>query len=109
MPARKRATKPKGTPPSHTLAAHAPEARPGVILKSYNLQLQDEEGFVGDRASGKAFRAMLGELRAQMSEIADDPLGKKATKDFKKKELDKILADGDVVAAGVVQGAVEEF
>jgi predicted NBD/HSP70 family sugar kinase len=109
MSARKRDTKAKETPPSHSLGAHGAEALPGVILKSYNLQLQDEEGFVGDRASGKAFRAMLGELRAQMSEIADDPLGKKATKDFKKKELDKILADGDVVAAGVVQGAVEEF
>lgn len=95
--------------PRQTLGTHGAEELPEVILKSYNLQIQDEKGFLGDRASGRAFRAMLDELRAQVSEVAEDPLGDKPSKELKKKALDKILADGDAVAAGVVHGAIEEF
>src|SRR5215475_14136752 len=88
---------------------HGAHELPEVILESYNLEIQDEEGFIGDRASGRAFRALLDELRAQVAEIAKDPLGKKPSKELSKKQLDKILSDGDAVAAGVVQGAIEEF
>src|SRR5262245_66395839 len=88
---------------------HGAQELPEVVLKSYKLELQDEEGFIGDRASGRAFRALLDELRAQVSEAAKDPLGKKPTKDLSKKQLDKILVDGDPNAAGVIQGAIEEF
>ena len=91
------------------IGAHGAAELPEVILKSYNLQLQDEEGFIGDRASGRAFRSLLDELRAQVSEVAKDPLGNKPTKELTKKQLDKILGGGDAVAAGVVQGAIEEF
>jgi predicted NBD/HSP70 family sugar kinase len=91
------------------LGAHGAEELPGLILKSYNLQLQDEEGFVGDRASGRAFRAMLDELRAQVREVGKDPLGNRPSKELTKKQLDKILSNGDANAAGVVQGAIEEF
>src|SRR5512147_337209 len=79
------------------LGAHGAEELPDVILKSYNLELQDEGGFVGDRASGRAFRALLDELRAQVSEVTKDPLGKKPTKELSKKQLDKILSEGDTV------------
>jgi predicted NBD/HSP70 family sugar kinase len=89
--------------------AHGGEELPGILLKSYNLEIKDEEGFIGDRASGRAFRALLDEVRAQVSEVTKDPLGNKATKDISKKTLDKILANGDSVAAGVIHGAIEEF
>ena len=82
---------------------------PRLILKSYNLEIRDEEGFIGDRASGRAFRSLLDELRAQVSEVTKDPLGKKPTKELSKKQLDKVLVDGDTDAAGIVQGAIEEF
>jgi len=88
---------------------HGAHELPEVILKSYNLELQDEEGFIGDRASGRAFRALMDELRAQVSEVAKDPLGKKPSKELSKKQLDKILSDGDANAAGIIQGAIEEF
>jgi predicted NBD/HSP70 family sugar kinase len=91
------------------LGTHGAAELPEAILKSYNLELKDEEGFVGDRASGRAFRALLDELRAQVSEVTEDPLGKKSSKELSKKQLDKILVDGDSVAAGIVQGAIEEF
>src|ERR1700752_3441164 len=76
------------------LGTHGAVDLPKVILKSYNLEIRDEEGFIGDRASGRAFRALLDEVRAQVSEVAKDPLGKKPSKDIPKRELDKILAGG---------------
>lgn len=109
--AKRAAKKDKGEQqrPGAGFVAHGAEELPGVFLKSYNLEVKDEEGFIGDRASGRAFRAVLDEVRAQVSEVDEDPLGRKATKDISKKQLDKILADGDSMAAGVIHGAIEEF
>jgi predicted NBD/HSP70 family sugar kinase len=113
MSERKKAKRPeRDSPearPSGGLGAHGAQELPEVTLKSYNLELKDEEGFIGDRASGGAFRALLDELRAQVSEVATDPLGKKPSKDLSKKQLDKILSDGDANAAAIIQGAIEEF
>ena len=99
----------KETPKPSGLGAHGAAELPEVMLKSYNLEIKDDEGFIGDRASGRAFRAVLDEVRAQVREVTEDPLGKKSTKELSKKTLDKILADGDAEAAGIIQGAIEEF
>ena len=95
--------------PGAGFVAHGADDLPGVALKSYNLEIKDEEGFIGDRASGRAFRAVLDEVRAQVSEVTKDPLGKTPTKEISKKQLDKMLANGDTVAAGVIHGAIEQF
>jgi hypothetical protein len=39
-----------------TLAAHGAARLPAVEVEDYNVELKDEEGFVGDRASKGAFR-----------------------------------------------------
>jgi hypothetical protein len=39
----------------------------------------------------------------------EDPLGDEPTEDLSKKTLDKLLAAGEPEAAGVVQGAMEDF
>ena len=95
--------------PGAGFVAHGADELPAAFLKSYNLEIKDEEGFIGDRASGRAFRALLDEARAQVSEVAEDPLGKKPTQDISKKQLDNILTNGDSVGAGVIHGAIEEF
>src|SRR5687767_12665587 len=95
--------------PGAGFVAHGADDLPSAILKSYNLEIKDEQGFIGDRASGRAFRALLDEVRAQVSEVTKDPLGKKPAKEIPKRQLDKILANGDSVAAGVIHGAIEEF
>jgi predicted NBD/HSP70 family sugar kinase len=95
--------------PGTGFVAHGAEELPGAFLKSYNLAIKDEEGFIGDRASGRAFRALLDEVRAQVSEVTKDPLGGKPTKEISKKQLDKMLENGDSIAAGVIHGAIEEF
>src|SRR5262245_18265368 len=98
-------------PPSKQtgLGVHGADELPSVRVLSYNLQLKDEEGFVGDKASGRAFRALLDELRAQVSKVTGDPLGDKPSKKLKKKQLDETLSDGDSEAAGIIHGAIEEF
>jgi predicted NBD/HSP70 family sugar kinase len=88
---------------------HAELVLPSVTVDTYNEELRDEDGFVGDRASGRAFRAILDDWRERIAQDGEDPLGKKATQDISKSQLDKILASGDPVAAGLVHSAVEEF
>jgi len=88
---------------------HAELVLPSVTVDTYNEELRDEDGFVGDRASGRAFRAILDDWRERLSKHGDDPLGGKATAEISKSQLDKILESGDPVAAGLIHSAVEEF
>jgi predicted NBD/HSP70 family sugar kinase len=80
-----------------------------VTVDAYNTELRDDEGFIGDRASSGAFRSIVDEWRERLREVGDDPLGDDPTSALSKKKLDKVLAQGDPEAAGVVHGAVEEF
>jgi predicted NBD/HSP70 family sugar kinase len=89
--------------------SHAELVLPSVTVDTYNEELRDEEGFVGDRASGRAFRAILDDWRERIAQHGEDPLGDKKTEEISKSELDKILEAGDPVAAGLIHSAVEEF
>ena len=80
-----------------------------MTVEDYNVELRDGDGFVGDRASNRAFREILEDLREQMRKVGEDPLGDTPTEELSKKKLDKVLAEGDPDAAGVVQGAIEQF
>lgn len=88
-------------------AQHGQADLPAVTVDAYNAELRDAEGFIGDRASSRAFRAILDDLREQLDD--DDPLGDTPTEDFSKRRLDRMLTEGDAEAAGVVHGAIEEF
>jgi predicted NBD/HSP70 family sugar kinase len=88
---------------------HAEQVLPSVTIDTYNEELRDEDGFVGDRASGRAFRAILDDWRERIAQTGEDPLGDKETREISKSQLDKILASGDPVAAGLIHSAVEEF
>lgn len=89
---------------------HGTAALPAVILDGYNAELRTPDGFLGDRASSRAFRALLDHWRKRIRDNAeDDPLGDAPTRDIPRRELDALLADGDAEAAGLVHGVVEEF
>jgi predicted NBD/HSP70 family sugar kinase len=92
-----------------TLPTHGAKILPSVEVDSYNLEIEDEEGFVGDKASKGAFREILDGLREPLRKLGEDPLGKTPTEQISKKQLDAVLAKGSPEAAGVVQGAIEEF
>jgi predicted NBD/HSP70 family sugar kinase len=92
-----------------SIAEHGASRLPSVDLDSYNIELKDDEGFIGDRASKGAFRDIIENWRKQMRKAGDDPFGKEPSEDISKKTLDDLLAKGDPEAAGIVQGAIEEF
>lgn len=89
--------------------AHGAPQLATVTIDAYNAELRDSEGFVGDRASNRAFRAILDDWRERLEKAGDDPLGDTPTEDLSKKKLDKVLLEGDLEAAGVVYSAVEDF
>ncbi len=82
---------------------------PSVTVDSYNLELKDEEGFTGDKASKKAFWDLVEKWRKPLQESGDDPFGDADTEEIGKKKLAKILSEGDLEAAALVQGAIEDF
>jgi len=91
------------------LNAHGGKILPSVEIDSYNLEIKDEDGFIGDKASRSAFHEMLEKWREPLRKLGADPLGEKSSEQLSKKELDKLLTDGDPEAAGIVHSAVEEF
>jgi len=91
------------------IAAHGASRLPSVEVDSFNIELKDEEGFLGDRASKGAFRDTLEKWRKPLRNTGEDPLGKELSEDISKKELDAILVGDDVDAWAVVQSAIEDF
>lgn len=97
------------SPPAPTLTGHGAARLPSVDVDAYNAELRSGGGFIGDRASNRAFRAILEDSRERVRESGDDPLGDTPSEEMSKKKIDKVLTDGDPEAAGVVQGVIEEF
>jgi hypothetical protein len=91
------------------LPSHGARLLPSVEVDSYNLEIEDEEGFVGDRASKSSFAAILDKWRKPLRKLGDDPLGEKPSDEISKKKLDSHLNEGDIDAAVVVHSAVEDF
>jgi predicted NBD/HSP70 family sugar kinase len=89
--------------------SHGASRLPSVIVESYGVEMKDDEGFVGDRANKGAFRDLLEKWRKVARQGGEDPLGDKDTDDIVRKDLDKVLTEGDAEAAAVVQSAIEEF
>ncbi|MCK1723096.1 ROK family protein [Bradyrhizobium sp. 141] len=91
------------------IAAHGASRLPSVEVDSFNIELKDEDGFLGDRASKGAFRETLEKWRKPLRKSGEDPFGKELSEDISKKELDAILAGDDTDAWAVVQSAIEDY
>ena len=91
------------------IGRHGATRLPSVDIDSFNIELKDENGFLGDRASKGAFQDILDDIRKPLRASGDDPLGKKEAGEIKKATLDDILLGKDVHAAAVVMGAIEQF
>jgi hypothetical protein len=105
--AKKTAKKPDDKSPS--LLAHGGKVLSLVTVDAYNAEMRSPEGFLGDRASRRAFQAILDDWRDRVSRTGDDPLGDEPSEQIGKKQLDKMLTEGEAEAAGVIHGAIEEF
>jgi predicted NBD/HSP70 family sugar kinase len=91
------------------IGRHGAARLPSVDVDSFNIELKDDEGFLGDRASKGAFRKILDGLRKPLKKNGEDPLGDKSAEKISKSELDEVLAGDDIGAAALVHGAIEEF
>src|SRR5947208_491323 len=91
------------------IAAHGASRLPWVEIDSFNLELKDEEGFLGDRASKGAFRNIPERWRKPLRKSGEDPFGKEPSENISKKTLDEMLVGDDTEASAVVHSAIEEF
>jgi hypothetical protein len=91
------------------IAAHGASRLPSVEIDSFNIELKDEEGFLGDRASKGAFREILDRWRKPLRKSGEDPFGKEPSENISKKVLDAILVGDDTEASAVVHSAIEDF
>src|SRR2546421_7244789 len=61
-----------------TVVTHGAARLPSVDVDSYNVELKDDEGLLGDRASKGAFTAILERWRKPLRKAGDDPFGDEA-------------------------------
>lgn len=93
---------------SSVAGPHGPAELPSVVVTSYNLEIRDDDGFVGDKASRSAFLEHFETLRGHLRKSGSDPLDVD-TAEIGKKELDALLKDGDPHEAALVLSAIEGF
>lgn len=98
---------PRPTPPDPP--AHGSCELADVRIDGYSLEIEDEEGLVGDQASQTAFRELLADWRARMERAGRDPLGPTPSEEMSKAELDRIATSVDTEAARTVALAIDEF
>jgi predicted NBD/HSP70 family sugar kinase len=91
------------------IAVHGAARLPSVEIDSYNIEIKDEDGFLGDRASKGAFQRLLDDWRKSMRATGDDPFGRRATENIGKTALDEALVSDDINAAALVHSAIEDF
>jgi ROK family len=92
-----------------SIAHHGASRLPSVDVDSYNIELKDEEGFLGDRASKGAFREIFDRWRKPLRKAGNDPFGDLPSENISKKALDDMLVGDDTEASAVMHSAIEEF
>lgn len=105
----RQATKQKPQRKAESPVGHGLEQLPSVVVTSFNLELRDKDGFIGDRASKSAFTETLEDWRKRLARLDADPLGDVPTDELSKKKLDQIMAGKDADAAALIHGVIEEF
>ena len=91
------------------IAGHGASRLPSVDVDSFNIELKDEDGFLGDRASKRAFREILDSWRKPLRKTDEDPFGDEPSDEISKKVLDEMLINNDVEASAIVHSAIEDF
>src|SRR5262245_4144107 len=91
------------------IARHGAARLPSVDIDSFNIELKDDEGFLGDRASKGAFRKILDRWRRPSRKSGEDPFGDEPSDRISKRTLDAMLVGDDTEASAIVHSTIEEF
>lgn len=102
-------SKARETTGSNAPVTHGADDLPTVEVASYNLEVRDRQGFIGDRANKTAFRDMLDGWRKRVREGGPDPLGGTPTDDLSKKDIDAFLDTPETDEAALVLAAIDGF
>jgi len=90
------------------LAQHGALQLPDVRIESYNLELKDQSGLIGDRASNSAFAELLDRWRKPLGRRGD-PFGRGPSAEISRRKLDALLGEGAPAAAAALISAIHEF
>jgi len=91
------------------IGSHGAARLPSVNVDSFNIELKDDDHFVGDRATKGAFRKIFDRWRKPLNKSGEDPFGDEPSDKINKKTLDEILVGEDTEASAVLHSAIEEF
>jgi len=91
------------------LGPHGAKLVPAVEIDNYNLELKDDEGFLGDRASRQAFHDILEKWRKPARRHGEDPFGEEDSHDLSRAKLAEILKEGAPEAAAIINGAIAHY
>src|SRR3954462_12456111 len=89
------------------IARHGATRLPSVDVDSFNIELKDDDGYLGDGASKGAFREIPARGRKPLRKEGEDPFGDEPSEKISKKALDAVLVGEDVGASAVVHSAIE--
>src|SRR5262245_63244832 len=85
-----------------TLPTHGASTLPSVEVESYNLEIEDEAGFVGDKATKGAFQDILESVRKALRGVGEDTLRNAGNSTQRKTRLNDRLHEGADEGAGAV-------
>src|SRR5437588_3020192 len=91
------------------IGSHGAARLPSVNVDSFNIELKDDDHFVGDRATKGAFRKIFDRWRKPLNKSGEDPFGDEPSDKINKKTLDEILVGEDTEASAVLHSAIEDF
>ncbi len=74
---------------------HGAADLPVVRVESHSLDIREEGGFLGDKASETAFRELLDLWRDRLAEAGSTPFGEGPTEEIEREELDEALVRPD--------------
>lgn len=94
------------TTQANTTIEHGAARLPHIIVDSYNLEIRDKEGWIGDQASRTAFCEIVEEWRKLLKRDDADPFADKDTGDVSK-QFDKLLEHSDPAMACVAHAVIE--
>jgi hypothetical protein len=78
-------------PANASALRHCAAQLPGIMVDTYNADLRDAEGFVGDRASRRAIRSPSGGLAGAAAQIRTGGSAGRDTSSRTQEKLDKVL------------------
>ncbi|WP_082659053.1 ROK family protein [Aureimonas sp. AU40] len=91
-------------------APHGAADLPVARVESHSLDIREDGGFLGDKASETAFRTLLDLWRERLSGQGDTPFGNAPTEELERDELDETLHRPDNAGeAEALDGALQDF